>query len=353
MSIITNFNPNMQILARDYRMFTQKQLSSKTKIPQSVLSKYETGLLNPTSEHLSLIAEALEFPYEFFVQDGQIFSIITPFHRKKSTLPKKELHRAESVGNLMRMHIDRLISRMDLEIECDIPRFEVDHFYGSNGAVGIAQAVREYFNIPRGPISSMVTFLEDHGALIAYVSDLPQKLDGFTLLLDDHLPFIICNSSYQGEKIRMTLAHELGHIVMHRIFHDRCEEEAWDFAAEFLMPREDIIHEFPRRLTRIADLIPLKQRWKVSVSALVMRAQKLGLITERTSRYLYMQLSQYGRAEPIPIPAEQPQFIRSLLEYYSTDLEYSDEDLAKTVSIYNTTFADLYRPKMKNRLAFA
>ena len=81
---------------------------------------------------------------------------------------------------------------------------------------------------------------------------------------------------------RFDAAHELGHLVMHgeQLWGlPQVEKQAHNFASAFLMPRDDIYAELPER----ADwprLFDLKQKWQVSLAALLMRTKTLDRVTE-------------------------------------------------------------------------
>ena len=56
-------------------------------------------------------------------------------------------------------------------------------------------------------------------------------------------PLFFVNENLPGDRLRWTLAHEVGHAVMHRNPTGDVEGEANRFASEFLMPRDQIAHQ--------------------------------------------------------------------------------------------------------------
>ena len=110
---------------------------------------------------------------------------------------------------------------------------------------------------------------------------------------------------------------------------DDTEEEANRFAAEFLTPADDIAHQLDN-LT-IEKAASLKQHWKVSMAAIVKRAQDLRRITPNRTKTLFSYLSAQGYRlnEPFPIPTEEPQVVRQLVAVHRQQLGYDDFDLAK------------------------
>jgi hypothetical protein len=84
------------------------------------------------------------------------------------------------------------------------------------------------------------------------------------------------------------------------------EAQADAFAAEFLAPAEEIRPDLPNRLDWVR-LQELKHRWGLSLKALVMRAHRLGKLTDHSYRRGMQQLSVWGYPEPGPLgEPEQP-----------------------------------------------
>jgi Zn-dependent peptidase ImmA (M78 family)/transcriptional regulator with XRE-family HTH domain len=350
MPFINNFNASMLVLARDYRMLTQKDVSTNTRIPQTALSRYESGISIPDEDSIKALSVVLKFPVSFFCNNSRVYPPATPFHRKKITVAKKIVDSAEALGNIQRIQVNNMLSQLD-SITNDVPSIPIDGDDAqADSATKVAQYTRRSFGLPRGPIDNLTGLLEEHGVIISFARFASEKIDGFTLRggLGEH-PIVFLNNVFQAEKDRMTLSHELGHIVMHQTPTETCEDEAWEFASEFLMPAEEIIQELPKNLTRIRQLIPLKKRWKVSMKALVKRSLDLGVIKERTAVYLYKQLAPYGKFEPLPIGKETPTLIKALLEYYQDDLQYSRKELLDFLGIEPELFDEWYGDDIKTR----
>ncbi|HAG99910.1 MAG TPA: hypothetical protein DCL75_13910 [Ktedonobacter sp.] len=146
---------------------------------------------------------------------------------------------------------------------------------------------------------------------LSFASPLEQKslmllVNGFQDCLRSFLSMEIC----RGIEFGFTLAHEIGHIVMHQIPTENMEEEADRFAAEFLMPSRDISPDLDS--ITFTNLARLKSYWKVSMAALIVRANDMGKITQRQYRTLFEQMNKngYRMNEPIPIPVEEPALLK-------------------------------------------
>src|SRR2546421_1977476 len=105
--------------------------------------------------------------------------------------------------------------------------------------------------------------------------------------------FFVDTRRFTWDRLRYTLAHELGHLIMHHDSTDAdAERQADIFAAEFLMPSRDV-RPYLYNLT-VEKLANLKTYWKVSMSALIKRASDLDAITSRHARTLWMKMAQAG-----------------------------------------------------------
>jgi Zn-dependent peptidase ImmA (M78 family)/transcriptional regulator with XRE-family HTH domain len=121
----------------------------------------------------------------------------------------------------------------------------------------------------------------------------------------------------QGDRDRFTLAHELGHLVLHtfRPHAKDPETEANRFAAALLVPKDRAIADITDRLS-LTGYARLKATWGVSIQALIMRGHAIGNINESRKRSLYVQLTQRGwrKVEPVTVGHESPLLLWTMLE---------------------------------------
>ncbi len=147
--------------------------------------------------------------------------------------------------------------------------------------------------------------MENIGVLVIFSAPQTASIDAFSFEGHDR-PVVILNPEKDDYyRQRFDVAHEFGHLVMHadsepggRIV----EDQANRFAAEFLMPAEEIVSHLPRTTTGKgwATLAQLKEHWGVSMAALLFRARALGVMSDVTHRNAMISISQKGwrRAEP-------------------------------------------------------
>ncbi len=128
-----------------------------------------------------------------------------------------------------------------------------------------------------------------------------------------------------GDRVRFSIAHELGHLVLHQSLHGTSmEHEANLFAQELLLPEAAMRREMAGGIT-LASLATIKQRWGVSMAALAMRATELNLISKRQLSYLMAKLNSHGwrTQEPVEIIMEKPRGLRKMIEVlYGEQIDY-------------------------------
>lgn len=343
-------NSKMVTLARESRGVTQGELAKRIAetlgraVTQGTISKIEQGLLNVSDEILTSLVSVLKYPQSFYYQNDEIYSAGMSQHRKRASLPSKTLCKIDALTNIIRLHIKSLLKSVE-GLDTRIPYYDIDEYCDPNQIAGM---VRQAWCIPRGPVDSVTKYLEKAGIIVVHCDFETRLIDGITMNCGDRLPPVIfVNKEITGDRLRFTLAHELGHIIMHKFPSEKMEEEANMFASEYLMPASDIKPNLAYlTLHKLADL---KLHWKVSMAALVYRATALGMITPRQSQYLFMQLSKagYKTREPVEldVPKEVPVLLRKIIDVHVNDLNYSVEEIAKILHVEESELYDYYLEK--------
>ena len=117
------------------------------------------------------------------------------------------------------------------------------------------------------------------------------------------------------------------------------------FAAELLMPKDQILKDFGDTVT-VEKLAKLKTKWKVSMHALLYRAEDLGVITYNRKNYLLTQFNQLQirRREPVEldIPIEKATLMRDTFSKYRSAQKMSLSKLAQALCISEDEFISMY-----------
>lgn len=344
MSIVSDFNPEMLILARRSREMTQAQLSKSSEVSSVTISKYEQGTLNVLNDKLIRLADALQYPMTFFYRSSRLRGVAggAAFHRKQQSLPTRKLYRAHALAEVRRLEISTMLESLDVQAP-PLPKYPVE-FYDDDPEK-IARSVRILMGVPPGPIFNLTATLECNGCMIVDHDFGSPKIDGFIQHPDYPPCFIHLNSALPPDRWRWTLAHELAHAVMHEDPMKELKEienQANLFAAEFLAPANEIRPQL-NGLT-FQKLGGLKREWRISMQALITRAYHLGTISGRQRQTMFMRLAQSGyrtrEPETLDPPVEHPSWMHSLAQKHLTELDYSRSELCDLLRI---TDADLGR----------
>jgi Zn-dependent peptidase ImmA (M78 family) len=242
------------------------------------------------------------------------------------------------------MHFEDLLRNVEF-VENNVPRFIIKEEEMS--ATEIARAVRQKWMLPRGPVDNLTQIVEEAGCIIMHCDFGTRMLDGLSLCMPKSPPMMFINKDVPGDRLRFTIAHELGHIVMHDYYTPEMEDEANEFASEFLMPAQDIRHELSQ--ISIDRLATLKLRWKVSMQSLLMRAASLNKINDRSKQYLWMQMGQagYRTHEPVEIDLEIPTLYREIIDLHLEDLSYTVDELCEVINMNKAEFEQIYFGKQQ------
>ena len=156
------------------------------------------------------------------------------------------------------------------------------------------------------PVQSVTEAIENAGGIVMRMEFGTRQADAISEWIPGNPPLFLVNADagIPGDRLRLTLAHELAHVIMHRFPNQNMESEANSFAAEFLMPRKQIKGSLYN--LNLAKLVQLKRTWKVSMAALVERAYALKTMTENQRRYFYINMARRGYKMHEPAESEFP-----------------------------------------------
>lgn len=332
------FNFRQFIFAREYRGYSQSDIAKNIKgLSQPNLSKFEKGLGMISDELLQKIILFLDFPETFFYKKINNY-IDNAHYRKRATVSKKEKNEIEYTLRLAGYIVDEMSDSIEWP-EFNLKPLNVEDGYSPEN---IAKFTRKFFNIkPNEPVRDINKLLESHGVVIIEIDNI-EKFDGVSLLTDDGTPLIVINKSFSNDRKRFTLAHELGHLLMHICgnfpisdYRDtkEIEKEANLFASEFLMPKDSIKNSLYG--LKLSDLVSLKSYWLTSMQSIIRRAFDLNCIDKNKYGYLNMEFSRGGnrKNEGYDVFIDNPVLFNKAYKLFKEDLNYSKKELAESFSL--------------------
>ena len=303
--------------ARIYRGMTLTELADKTNVTKQALSQYENETTTPSDSSLFALAFALGFPVEYFSTTSSfvVQSEVAYFRSLMSTNKKDRLAQTVRVEFIAQIY-EALLDYLEFPMQRlpDISFLDTALFDGINESAEamqleqIAKQVREFWNLGIEPIKDLCYTLEANGIVVTCSSLNAEKIDAFsqmTTIGDNEVFFIVISKENQSvARARFDMAHELAHIILHPWSEDiesipkeefkARERQANRFASAFLLPRETFGSDIRHYPTNMDYYVHLKNKWNVSVKAMIYRAHGLGVITTNQYQYLMRQYSRNG-----------------------------------------------------------
>lgn len=342
-----NFNHVLLLLARQYRERSQSEVARAAGLNQGHYSRIENGLLpeGPSDDSVAAIAKALSFPVEFFYQDEKAVGMplsVHPFHRKKQSVGEKALKRVHAELNFRLMHLRKFLTAIDTKQMLPLPWIDVDE---GGGPREIARKIRLAWMIPPGPIENLTALAERAGIIVIWC-DFGEAIDGVTMKAPDLPPCMFLNKDAPADRLRASLAHEIGHAVMHRVPTDTMEDEAYTFGAELLVPEKALRRDLIGVRFDLKTLARLKLKWRVSMQFLLYQAREIGAVSQYQADYLWRKIAQYGWRTKEPsetdFPPEPPSLFLHILNLHSEGLGYGMGEFAKLLRMEPNDLRYLY-----------
>jgi Zn-dependent peptidase ImmA (M78 family)/DNA-binding XRE family transcriptional regulator len=300
--------------AREFKGLTQSELAERIGLKQSAIAHLETGRSQPSQIVLEGIAFQTGFPPAFFRQEtSTAFPLGSLLFRAKAAMTRAERAEAHQYARTVFEQYDYLSTFVN-KLPVAIPK-------ATDDPCSAARLTRSALGMtPDKPVPNLIRSLERAGVIVLALPKAMKNRDAFSTWVarDELTPVIVLAACDSGDRVRFSVAHELGHLVMHRSVYTNLpnlEKQADEFASEFLMPRDAMVQEMTAPIT-VSLLMRLKQRWKVSIQSLARRAHELGLLTIGQYKYLMQQFSKLGwrKREPIDVSVEKPRALRKMAE---------------------------------------
>lgn len=315
---------------RELLELTQTELAKRVGVPQSTISDVERGDRELSESLKVAVCGGVRMPLSFFDFPATTVDP-TEVHFRKLSGAGVKLTRAalRNFGELQRI-TDRLMGESGRKSIALAP--VMDPVSGDD-IESIATATRDELGISRNsPVKHVMRAIERAGIAVAPLvrlgTDHP-AFDGHSGMsrATPESALVMYTPMNAGDRQRFTVAHELGHLKLHRfrtVGEERArEKEAHRFAGAFLYPREVAQADISESLS-LNGYARIKAKWGIAIQALIQRGRDLGLISADRHRSLMIQVSSRGwrRQEPVEVGVEQPILLWRMLSSYYGDSPY-------------------------------
>ncbi len=291
--------------AREARFMTQTSLSDLLGVSLPTISSYEHGRQKPPVETVERLASILNVSVDYFSTERPDLSADRIFWRSMNYAAKGARTRALRRYEWLQEIVIYLGEFFDFP-ELDVPNCNVPTDYrriDSETIESAAKSCRNHWKLQDGPCPNLVRLAESKGILVCRGSLDAEGLDAFSQWSAIGRPFTFLGSDKASAvRSRFDIAHEIGHLVLHRHVSDGAitsakdykliETQAHRFASAFLLPAKEFTTDlYAPSLDAFRNLKP---RWKASIASMIMRSKDLGVIDEEQSKRMWINMNRRG-----------------------------------------------------------
>ena len=327
------------VALRELRGETQASVAAEAGITASALSQAERGDTTLSAVNIARVAQFLKVSPAAFAERREPELEMQPQFRHLRRTSAREQRKAErfvlataQTASILRDLVD---SPEPFSFTCPVnPERPIDDV--AEQVERAAALTRSALGLPKNkPIDSkLISRLEAGGITVVRDRETDRHIDAYSAVVGQ-LPLIVLDGGEGSvwDRDNFNLAHELGHLVMHRgIPHTpgtrTVEAQAHRFAGAFLGPAKALSKVLPRDLDW-GCYFELKREWGISMAALVRRAKDLGVIDDTQYTRAMKQRSAYGWREDEPGSTDRPLPMPRMLRRAMSRAEISSSRLAR------------------------
>ncbi|MDE9749666.1 XRE family transcriptional regulator [Pseudomonas aeruginosa] len=309
------------------RRLSQVQLAAMVDVSPATVSKWRSGQQAPEAEALQRLSQVINVSPEWFTRplpekgSTPLFRSNASAHVAARQMLEARLEWAEDIVIALSEFVDFP------DVNLPDRKFNDPEQISDADIEVAASECRDLWGLGRRAIPDLALAVEGAGVIVVREETGIAPIEGLSAWSDAlKRPMILLSADKaNGFRSRFDLAHELGHLVLHkgiersteRDRYKQMENQAHRFAGAFLLPAETFSAEVRTPVT-LDSLLLLKQRWGVSVAAIIMRLEALGIIDEETKTLLFKRRSaRWGvKSEPNDESRspEQPRLLKRTIE---------------------------------------
>jgi Zn-dependent peptidase ImmA (M78 family)/DNA-binding XRE family transcriptional regulator len=344
------------------RGLTKGQVASLVGVAASTVTKWCKGDQSPEADTFDRLASVLNVQPEWLARP-MLRRVSPPFYRSNASALKAARAKLEARTEWVQELTYLLENYVDFP-KVNLPKRAFKHPEEISDAdiEAAAEECRLLWQLGRSPIQNLALAAESAGIILVREETEISSIEGLSSWSEAlGRPIIFLSSDKaNGFRSRFDLAHEIGHLVLHKHIpraderdrYNQMEKQAHRFAGALLLPAETFSNEV-RIPANLDNLLILKQRWGASVAAMMMRLHALGLLSDDEKLVLFKRRSaRWGsKAEPgdEKWEPETPRLLRRTVELLVNEgiltaeglprhLGFSALDIVKLCNLRDTYF---------------
>lgn len=333
-----------QILAA--RRLSQAQLASLVGVSPATVSKWRSGSQAPERDTLERLAGVVNVTPEWFTRAPStkvslpLFRSNASAHVAARAMLEARMEWAQDIAFTLSEFVDYP------ELNLPVRRFTDPEHITPDEIESAASECRELWRIGRNAVPDLALAVEGAGVILVREETGIAQIEGLSAWSDLlGRPLVLLSADKDnGYRSRFDLAHELGHLILHRHIprpterdrHKQLEQQAHRFAGAFLLPAETFANEVRTPVT-LDDLLLLKRRWGASVAAIVMRLRALKILDEDAAQLLFKRRSARWGAKSEPGDGdrapERPRLLRRTIDLLVEENVMSLESIPRHIGL--------------------
>ncbi len=290
--------------ARKTRAITQEVAAEHIGVSRPTFIAMEKGERAAKPAEIIKLASLYGQPVHHFVRTMEPLTDFQPHFR--AAMEKVKPAETEKLKLAIGEFKEFVENYLDLERRMKAPmRMNYPQPVELNPRVNVSELAEDVANRERlrlglgdQPISNIRGLLESDVGVRIFFTSLPRMFAGMYLFVDGLGGCMLINSVHPAEKQRASISHEYAHLIVDRYtagidyltnFGRKPANErfAESFAMSFLMPASSVRFRFNEIVNttgnfQVGDLVKLKHRYFVSMEAMALRLESLGLLKPGT-----------------------------------------------------------------------
>lgn len=323
--------------ARRARGVTQEDAAKYLECSRPVLIAIEKGTRPAKAEEIVKLASFYGRQVHELLRPGEPIVDLQPHLRAVAQRVEAESPElVQAILDLQRFAEDyrRLEEIMNAPLKLNYPaEMRLGHQVNVSGlAEDVAVQERQRLGLGDQPIIDLRSVLETEIGLRIVYASLPSPIAGMFAYVSDFGGVIAVNRKHPPERRRATMLHEYGHLIVDRhkpgidylaspAKKPASERFAESFAMAFLIPATSVRRRFNEIVNatgdfQVADLCRLSHLYFVSLEAMTLRLEAMGLIPQGTREHLKESRFEVRKASQMLGLPEQPANDETLPDRY-------------------------------------
>ncbi|WP_353719338.1 XRE family transcriptional regulator [Dyadobacter sp. 676] len=278
------------------------------KITRQALHRYEKGEVTPNSEMLGLLSEIMAVRPDYFFRNTRVELGALEYRKLQHLSARDENRIVEQTREYLSRYLE-LEEILGISGEFINPLKGLGPVATLSDVSAAADLLREKWGLGANAVVNIAGFLEDMHIKVVEI-DVDTHFNGMQTWANEGLPVVAYNKNLQGkpDRIRFTLLHELGHLLLQ--FGDVKDKQkevlCHQFAGALLMPESVLKEKLGPHRSKLSlhELGNLKRQYGISMQAIVMRAIECKIVSEHYGRQFFKMIEEMGWKSREPVAYE-------------------------------------------------